>query len=142
MVSKTGETDDTVPLDNPHIEFMSEIFHGLSWRNPTESLANCTYSEFYCIFTITSKKLALCIRPSLARHSGASIDRALNLIDQLEGSEAPSPLICTRAAWYVHFSTLQTLRAGRKGSNSAGSKIFKINGGWLGRRTTLCETKC
>jgi hypothetical protein len=75
--SKTGETDESVALDNPDIQFLNPLFEKWSRRPSEEKLVGLSYMEFYRIFTATALKLQVGLMASMGRGSGASIDRAL-----------------------------------------------------------------
>lgn len=77
--SKTGQTDDTVPLDAKAIQFLAPLFKEMSKGNAEESLIDVGYLEFFNLDKSVCRGLGLQMTPSKKRHSGTSIDRALKL---------------------------------------------------------------
>ena len=74
--SKTGESDERVVLDNPRIKFLEPILEALHNKSPQLHIVDMQYPAFHRLFTQASRDLGLDLVPYLARHSGASIDRA------------------------------------------------------------------
>ena len=81
-VGKTGESDDTVVLDSPHLQWLNPMFEVLHAQPRDKLLFPFGYaayvSEFKKSATMLGVKNAV---PYQARHSGPSIDLALRRRD-------------------------------------------------------------
>jgi hypothetical protein len=77
--SKTGATDETATLDSPRIQFLNPVFDMLARGNPQENLVDMPYIDFYRVFTQAATALSIPVTASMARGSGASMDRATGL---------------------------------------------------------------
>jgi hypothetical protein len=77
VVSKTGQSDEAVVLDAPEVAFLIPLLEELKKRGHTEARVPMTYLEYYWELRSIAVKLKLPTLPSETRHSGASLDRAL-----------------------------------------------------------------
>jgi integrase len=76
LTSKTGQQDDSVPLDSPLITFLAVVFELFRKMPPGRKLVDLSYINFYKLIQGAAGSLGIPILASLGRHSGASIDRA------------------------------------------------------------------
>ena len=103
--SKLGSQDDTIPLDSPRFLSLAPMIEALSKRPPDESLIGLEYSQFLELFNKWCRRLRVPAQPYSARHSGASIDRALN--------ERPLNLVRKRGRWKKMSSVVRYDKTGR-----------------------------
>ena len=103
--SKVGSQDDTIPLDSPRFLALAPMIEALSKRPPDESLIGLEYSQFLELFNKWCRRLRVPAQPYSARHSGASIDRALN--------ERPLDLVRKRGRWKQMSSVVRYDKTGR-----------------------------
>jgi hypothetical protein len=103
--SKVGSQDDTIPLDSSRFRALTPMVEALSRRPAEESLIGLDYSQFLELFNKWARRLHLGVQPYSARHSGASIDRAVN--------ERPLDLVRKRGRWKQMSSVVRYDKTGR-----------------------------
>ena len=82
--SKTGERDETCPVDKPELSFLAPVLKSLSERPVGEQRLGMSYLEYLKVFSKAARRLGLPLLPSLGSHSGANIDAALSRRTLLE----------------------------------------------------------
>ena len=105
-VGKTGESDDTIILDSPHLQWLRPVLETLHDQDPDALV----FPFGYAAYTYEFKKtvVALGVKdavPYQARHSGSSIDLALHR-RELKAAKK-------RGRWKTDRSLRQFKKAGR-----------------------------
>ena len=103
--SKTGEADDTIPMDGRRARCMARVYQVLSEKGGSESLFGCTYLDFASALGSACRRLNLKVVGYQMRHSGASMDRA----DGSRGLEA----VQKRGRWHAQRSVRRYEKHGR-----------------------------
>ena len=113
VVSKTGSKDDTVILDSSYASFLAPIWCVLAEGPLDDLIFPFGYPEYLRVFRRVRKRLRLeDLVPYAARHSGPSIDRALNLRTSEE--------VRKRGGWASHKSMVRYEKAGRLAASLRG----------------------
>ena len=105
-VSKTGESDDTVLMDSPHLQWLRPVWETLHDQPPSNLLFPFGYAAFVVEFKKTVRALGVKEAvPYQARHSGPSIDLALRRRDLKSAKK--------RGRWRTDRSLRRYEKAGR-----------------------------
>jgi hypothetical protein len=106
--TKTGSSDDTVILDSKRLQWMTPLLEALRGKGDNEPLWNFDHAAVARQLLLIRETFGI---PDLvayqARHSGASIDRAVR--------ERPLLEIQKRGRWLSHKSVIRYEKAGRLG---------------------------
>ncbi|CAK0862525.1 unnamed protein product, partial [Prorocentrum cordatum] len=104
--SKTGESDDSIPLGSRRFGWMDAIYQVLSRRpQGSERLLDWSFREYVSVFRRAAANLNWAVVPYRGRHTGASADRAENLRTQEQVME--------RGRWQTLRSVRRCEKAGR-----------------------------
>ena len=75
--SKTGQSDESVPLDAPYLLALRPAFEVFNRQPPGAKVVDLTYLDYVCLFKKAARQINMKhMVASLARGAGASIDRA------------------------------------------------------------------
>ncbi|CAK0819536.1 unnamed protein product, partial [Prorocentrum cordatum] len=104
--SKTGESDDSIPLDSRRCGWMDAIDQVFSRRpQGSERLLDWSYREYVGVFRRAAANLNWTVVPDQGRRTGASADRAENLRTQEQAMK--------RGRWQALRSVRRYEKAGR-----------------------------
>ncbi|CAK0861934.1 unnamed protein product [Prorocentrum cordatum] len=103
--SKTGSSDDSIPIDSGRMAWMHHIYRALRDRGSSQPLLGLTYPQFLALFRRAAHNIGVDAVPYQGRHSGASLDRASNRRTQEE--------VQKRGRWATLTSVKRYEKAGR-----------------------------
>ncbi|CAK0895503.1 unnamed protein product, partial [Prorocentrum cordatum] len=103
--SKTGESDDSIPLDSRRFVWMDSVCRVLSRRRGSDRLLGWTYREYVSVFRRACARLGWAVVPCQGRRAGASADRAEGLRTQEQ--------VMKRGRWQALRSVRRYEKAGR-----------------------------
>ena len=104
-ISKTGTKDDSILLDSSWTAFLGPILEYMSKGPKMEKVWSFDYAEYLSVFHSCCQDLNVQLVPYQARHSGPSIDRALNSRSQEE--------VRKRGGWVGRQSMARYEKSGR-----------------------------
>ncbi|CAK0910262.1 unnamed protein product, partial [Prorocentrum cordatum] len=103
--SKTGESDDSIPLDSCRFVWMDSVYRAVSRRRGSDRLLGWTYREYVSVFRRACARLGWAVVPCQGRRTGASADRAEGLRTQEQ--------VVKRGRWQALKSVRRYEKAGR-----------------------------
>ena len=104
-VSKVGKQDDTIASDSGRSPWLVTVIEAIAARPSGTRAFPWSYLHYLSEFSKASKAIDLSLVPHLARHSGASIDRAQDSRSQAE--------VAKRGRWQVIKSVRRYKKRGR-----------------------------
>jgi len=108
--SKTGEFDDSIPLDSGYLKpWAQPLFKALTTKGGGEPLWSFDYGRYSKVFQEVTEALGLDVTPYQMRHSGPSIDRSKDLRPLIE--------VQKRGRWKSHKSLARYEKSARLAAN-------------------------